>query len=104
MRRTSFATTQFGQTAIKRKAGEFAQNHFGTELVSRWTYCTAYFQNEIIANTLLKARANKTSTGDLQKKLDAQKRQTQTKTLEEAARENLAFRNADAQAKEREHN
>jgi hypothetical protein len=41
------------------------------------------------------ARANKTSPGELQKKLDAQKRQTQNQTLQQVATENRAARDAD---------
>ncbi|KAF1840769.1 uncharacterized protein K460DRAFT_192049 [Cucurbitaria berberidis CBS 394.84] len=41
------------------------------------------------------ARANKSTSGDLQKKLDAQKRQTQNQTLQQAANENRLAREAD---------
>jgi hypothetical protein len=50
------------------------------------------------------ARANKTPTGDLAKKLDAQKRQTQTQTLQSAAAENVARRQADAATEVRNYN
>ncbi|KAJ4323785.1 hypothetical protein N0V94_001705 [Neodidymelliopsis sp. IMI 364377] len=49
------------------------------------------------ANILDQARANKTSTGDLQKKLDAQKRQTQNQMLQSVAKQNLAEQSADNQ-------
>ncbi|KAF2131483.1 hypothetical protein P153DRAFT_365063 [Dothidotthia symphoricarpi CBS 119687] len=42
------------------------------------------------------ARANKSSPGDLQRKLDAQKRQTNNQTLQQAASENRLAREADA--------
>ncbi|KAJ4332137.1 hypothetical protein N0V87_008634 [Didymella glomerata] len=42
------------------------------------------------------ARANKNSTGDLQKKLDAQKKQTREQTLKEIVNENNRHRDAEA--------
>jgi hypothetical protein len=45
-----------------------------------------------VANISDQARANKTSTGDLQKKLDAQKRQTREQTLKDAAAERRSDR------------
>ena len=50
------------------------------------------------------ARFNKPVTGDLAKKLEEQKKQTHSKTLQEAARDNLAHRNADANAETRNWN
>ncbi|KAF2189808.1 hypothetical protein K469DRAFT_659000 [Zopfia rhizophila CBS 207.26] len=51
------------------------------------------------------ARAQKTSgTGDLAKKLDAQKKQTRNQTLQEAAWENRAAREADAVTEARNYN
>lgn len=44
----------------------------------------------------MQARANKNSTGDLQKKLDAQKKQTREQTLKEIANENNRHRDAEA--------
>ncbi|KAJ4399126.1 hypothetical protein N0V91_009658 [Didymella pomorum] len=49
------------------------------------------------------ARANKNSTGDLQKKLDAQKKMTQKQQLEAAAKENLGHRNADTNNEAAQH-
>lgn len=51
---------------------------------------------EITADMFDQARANKTSTGDLQKKLDAQKKQTREQTLKEIAKENNRHREAEA--------
>ncbi|PSN73135.1 hypothetical protein BS50DRAFT_672092 [Corynespora cassiicola Philippines] len=50
------------------------------------------------------ARNTKAPTGDLAKKLDAQKRQTQTQTLQQAAAENRAQREADAATETRNWN
>ncbi|KAH9870537.1 hypothetical protein IAQ61_006013 [Plenodomus lingam] len=50
------------------------------------------------------ARANKHSPGDLQKKLDAQKRQTQNQTLQQVANENRLAREADAVHETRTYN
>ncbi|CAO2650369.1 Nn.00g016610.m01.CDS01 [Neocucurbitaria sp. VM-36] len=50
------------------------------------------------------ARANKTTSGDLQKKLDAQKRQTQSQTLQQAADENRLAREADQANETRNYN
>ncbi|KAF2279638.1 uncharacterized protein EI97DRAFT_448330 [Westerdykella ornata] len=50
------------------------------------------------------ARAKKTPTGDLARKLDAQKRQTHAQTLQSAAAENLAHRQADEAFAARNHN
>ncbi|CAG5156845.1 uncharacterized protein ALTATR162_LOCUS4638 [Alternaria atra] len=50
------------------------------------------------------ARANKSSSGDLQKKLDAQKRQTNTQTLQQAANENRLAREADQATAARNYN
>ncbi|KNG51489.1 hypothetical protein DDE82_000810 [Stemphylium lycopersici] len=50
------------------------------------------------------ARANKSSSGDLQKKLDAQKRQTNTQTLQQAANENRMAREADQATETRNYN
>jgi len=56
-------------------------------------------------NTLLsQARANKPSSGDLQKKLDAQKRQTNNQTLQQAADENRRAREADQATETRNYN
>ena len=59
---------------------------------------------ERIADYLQQARANKNSTGDLQKKLDAQKKQTREQTLKEIAKENNRRREADATKTARAHN
>ncbi|RYN95186.1 hypothetical protein AA0120_g3623 [Alternaria tenuissima] len=50
------------------------------------------------------ARANKASSGDLQKKLDAQKRQTNNQTLQQAANENRLAREADQATETRNYN
>ncbi|KAF1831487.1 hypothetical protein BDW02DRAFT_571946 [Decorospora gaudefroyi] len=50
------------------------------------------------------ARANKTSTGDLQKKLDAQKRQTNNQTLQQASNENRLAREVDQATETRNYN
>ncbi|EUC39939.1 hypothetical protein COCMIDRAFT_31022 [Bipolaris oryzae ATCC 44560] len=50
------------------------------------------------------ARANKSASGDLQKKLDAQKRQTNNQTLQQAANENLRAREADQATETRNYN
>ena len=50
------------------------------------------------------ARNSRTATGDLGKKLEAQKKQTRTQTLQEAANENRAQREADAAAETRNYN
>ncbi|KAH7388877.1 hypothetical protein BKA66DRAFT_415081 [Pyrenochaeta sp. MPI-SDFR-AT-0127] len=50
------------------------------------------------------ARANKSSPGDLQKKLDAQKRQTNNQTLQQAAEENRLAREADQATETRNYN
>ncbi|KAF2472241.1 uncharacterized protein BDR25DRAFT_302980 [Lindgomyces ingoldianus] len=50
------------------------------------------------------ARASKTTGGDLAKKLEAQKKQTQSQTLQEAARENRLQREADAATETRNYN
>ncbi|EOA81883.1 hypothetical protein ACJQWK_05050 [Exserohilum turcicum] len=50
------------------------------------------------------ARANKSSSGDLQKKLDAQKRQTNNQTLQQAAAENRLAREADQATETRNYN
>jgi hypothetical protein len=50
------------------------------------------------------ARANKPATGDLAKKLEAQKRQTQNQTLQAAAQENRLHREADVAAEARNYN
>lgn len=50
------------------------------------------------------ARANKPVTGDLAKKLEEQKKQTRNQTLQQAAHENLAQRNADANTETRNYN
>ncbi|USP74494.1 uncharacterized protein yc1106_01768 [Curvularia clavata] len=50
------------------------------------------------------ARANKSSSGDLQKKLDAQKRQTNNQTLQQAANENRLAREADQATETRNYN
>ncbi|KAF2255949.1 hypothetical protein BU26DRAFT_536332 [Trematosphaeria pertusa] len=50
------------------------------------------------------ARANRTATGDLAKKLEAQKKQTRNQTLQEAAHENRAQREADAATEARNYN
>ena len=59
---------------------------------------------ERITDYLQQARANKNSTGDLQKKLDAQKKQTREQTLKEIAKENNRRREADATKTARAHN
>jgi hypothetical protein len=51
----------------------------------------------------MQARANKNSTGDLQKKLDAQKKMTPSQQLQAAAEENLRHRNADANNEAAQH-
>lgn len=53
---------------------------------------------------MIQARANKSTPGDLQKKLDAQKRQTQNQTLQQAADENLRARQADQASEARNYN
>lgn len=50
------------------------------------------------------ARASKTATGDLAKKLEAQKKQTHNQTLQQVAQENLAQRQADAATEARNYN
>ncbi|KAF1915138.1 hypothetical protein BDU57DRAFT_576477 [Ampelomyces quisqualis] len=50
------------------------------------------------------ARNNRSSSGDLQKKLDAQKRQTNTQTLQQAANENRKAREADQATETRNYN
>lgn len=65
-------------------------------LVSRSTHCAADLRAKRIADILIQARANKNSTGDLQKKLDAQKKQTREQTLKEIANENNRHRDAEA--------
>ncbi|KAL6708491.1 hypothetical protein ACN47E_002754 [Coniothyrium glycines] len=50
------------------------------------------------------ARANKTTTGDLQKKLDAQKRQTHNQALQAAANDNRLAREADQATETRTYN
>ncbi|EAT85496.1 hypothetical protein HBI56_134640 [Parastagonospora nodorum] len=50
------------------------------------------------------ARNNKTTSGDLQKKLDAQKRQTNNQTLQQAAEENRRAREADQATETRNYN
>jgi hypothetical protein len=50
------------------------------------------------------ARANKPATGDLAKKLSAQKKQTQNQTLQQAAAENRQYREADAVLETRNYN
>ncbi|KAI8941351.1 hypothetical protein NX059_002576 [Plenodomus lindquistii] len=50
------------------------------------------------------ARANKPTSGDLQKKLDAQKRQTHNQTLQQVANENRLARDADAVNETRAYN
>jgi len=50
------------------------------------------------------ARATKSTPGDLQKKLDAQKRQTQNQTLQQLATENRLTREADAAHEARTYN
>ncbi|KAH8731048.1 hypothetical protein GQ44DRAFT_822639 [Phaeosphaeriaceae sp. PMI808] len=50
------------------------------------------------------ARSNKTSSGDLQKKLDAQKRQTNNQTLQQAANENRLAREVDQANETRNYN
>ncbi|PVI02081.1 hypothetical protein DM02DRAFT_613265 [Periconia macrospinosa] len=50
------------------------------------------------------ARANKPVTGDLAKKLEEQKRQTRNQTLQQAANENRAQREADAATEARNYN
>ncbi|KAF2637036.1 hypothetical protein P280DRAFT_472554 [Massarina eburnea CBS 473.64] len=50
------------------------------------------------------ARANKPVTGDLAKKLEGQKKQTMNQTLQEAASENRAQREADAANEVRSYN
>lgn len=54
--------------------------------------------------THAQARANKSTTGDLQKKLDAQKRQTNNQTLQQAANENRLAREADQATETRNYN
>ncbi len=50
------------------------------------------------------ARNNKSSSGELQKKLDAQKRQTQNQTLQQVANENRLARAADQATETRNYN
>jgi len=50
------------------------------------------------------ARNNKAPTGDLAKKLAEQKKQTQSQTLQQAAYENRAAREADAATETRNYN
>jgi uncharacterized iron-regulated protein len=50
------------------------------------------------------ARYNKTTPGDLQKKLDAQKRMTNNQTLQQAANENWLARAADQATETRNYN
>ncbi|CAA9958657.1 hypothetical protein CFE70_002174 [Pyrenophora teres f. teres 0-1] len=50
------------------------------------------------------ARANKPTSGDLQKRLDAQKRQTNNQTLQQAADENRRAREADQATETRNYN
>ncbi|KAF2869765.1 hypothetical protein BDV95DRAFT_620323 [Massariosphaeria phaeospora] len=50
------------------------------------------------------ARASKAPTGDLAKKLETQKKQTQSQTLQQAASENRAQRDADAATEARHYN
>ncbi|OAK98820.1 hypothetical protein IQ06DRAFT_349469 [Phaeosphaeriaceae sp. SRC1lsM3a] len=50
------------------------------------------------------ARNNRTTSGDLQKKLDAQKRQTNAQTLQQAANENRLAREADQATETRNYN
>ncbi|KAI4604762.1 uncharacterized protein J4E88_003248 [Alternaria novae-zelandiae] len=50
------------------------------------------------------ARANKATSGDLQKKLDAQKRQTNNQTLQQAANESRLAREADQATETRNYN
>jgi hypothetical protein len=52
----------------------------------------------------LQARNNKAATGDLAKKLEAQKRQTNTQTLQQAAAENRLAREADQATETRNYN
>ncbi|KAH7085997.1 hypothetical protein BKA63DRAFT_432632 [Paraphoma chrysanthemicola] len=50
------------------------------------------------------ARNSKAATGDLAKKLEAQKRQTNTQTLQQAANENRLAREADQATETRNYN
>ncbi|KAH7414336.1 hypothetical protein DE146DRAFT_32272 [Phaeosphaeria sp. MPI-PUGE-AT-0046c] len=50
------------------------------------------------------ARNNRSTFGDLQKKLDAQKRQTNTQTLQQAANESRLAREADQATETRNYN
>jgi hypothetical protein len=50
------------------------------------------------------ARNNKTTTGYLQRELDAQKRQTNNQTLQQAAEENRRAREADQATETRNYN
>ena len=67
---------------------------------------TCHCELQELANGCIhyQARFNKPVTGDLAKKLEEQKKQTHSKTLQEAARDNLAHRNADANAETRNWN
>jgi hypothetical protein len=51
-----------------------------------------------------RAKKANSGSGDLAKKLDAQKKQTRTQTLEQAAYENRAARDADAALEARNYN
>ncbi|KAH7114195.1 hypothetical protein B0J11DRAFT_584629 [Dendryphion nanum] len=64
----------------------------------------AEFARQANDNNGLDARASKTATGDLAKKLEAQKKQTHNQTLQQVAQENLAQRQADAATEARNYN
>lgn len=59
---------------------------------------------DCVADVSDQARANKPSTGPLQKKLDAQKKQTRSNMLKDIADEELKFRQAENNAKASQYN
>ncbi|KAL1599671.1 hypothetical protein SLS60_007474 [Paraconiothyrium brasiliense] len=66
--------------------------------------CKAEERGEADDRHGLDARANKPVTGDLAKRLNEQKKQTNNQTLQQAAYENRAQRDADAATETRNHN
>jgi hypothetical protein len=65
---------------------------------------SSYMSCATFANSAPQARNNKTASGDLAKKLDAQKRQTNNQTLQQAANENRLAREADQATETRNYN
>jgi hypothetical protein len=61
-------------------------------------------KRSMTTDTTYQARLNKAKPGDLQSKLDAQKRQTHNQTLQQAANENRLAREADQATETRNYN